>query len=137
MTLEVESEPEADLEDEGKKPKPAGKRKGKEEATPNGMNGNGGDHGNGQNGHDALVANGKRTMQIVFRPSGDLDRDKYRLKQIVDTVRDPKGRDQFLIVIKGHGKTTTLAFPDDPCSISDRLRSELSKFFRVDVQVKE
>jgi hypothetical protein len=76
-------------------------------------------------------------MQIIFRPSGDVDRDKYRLKQIVDTVRDPKGRDQFLIVIKSNGKSTTLAFPDDPCSISDRLRNDLSKFFRVDVQVKE
>jgi hypothetical protein len=76
-------------------------------------------------------------MQIIFRPSGDVDRDKYRLKQIVDTVRDPKGRDQFLIVIKARGKNTTLAFPDDPCSISDRLRNDLSKFFRVDVQVKE
>ena len=76
-------------------------------------------------------------MQILFRPSGDVDRDKYRLKQIVDSASDPKGRDQFLIMIKGNGKTTTLAFPDDPCSISDRLRNDLSKFFRVDVQVKE
>ncbi|MCC6457336.1 MAG: DNA polymerase III subunit alpha [Caldilineaceae bacterium] len=94
-------------------------------------------HSRKQNGQNSLIASGKRTMQILFRPSGDLDRDKYRLKQIVDTVRDPKGRDQFLIVLKGHGKITTLAFPDDPCSISDRLRTDLSKFFRVEVEVKE
>jgi hypothetical protein len=110
-------------------------------ANGNGANGNGangnGSKGNGSNGHTQPNTSGKRTMQIVFRPSGDVDRDKYRLKQIVDTVRDPKGRDQFLIMIKASGKTTTLAFPDDPCSISDRLRNELSKFFRVDVQVKE
>jgi hypothetical protein len=90
---------------------------------------------NGANGNGHALANGKRTMQIIFRPSGDVDRDKYRLKEIVETVRDPKGRDQFVIVIKARGKTTTLAFPDDPCSISDRLRSDLGKFFRVDVQV--
>ena len=96
-----------------------------------------GSNGSPQNGHSSLIANGKRTMQIVFRPSGDVDRDKYRLKQIVDTVRDPKGRDQFIIIMKGSGKSTTLAFPDDPCSISDRLRNDLSKFFRVEVQVKE
>jgi DNA polymerase III subunit alpha len=97
-------------------------------------------HSNGlsesQNGQNSLIANGKRTMQIVFRPSGDLDRDKYRLKQIVETVRNPKGRDQFLITIKSNGKPTTLAFPDDPCSINDRLCQELTKFFRVEVQVK-
>jgi hypothetical protein len=109
---------------------------------------NGHDHGNGnngkrngntpgQNGQNSLSANGKRTLQIIFRPSGDLDRDKYRLKQIVDMVRDPKGRDQFLVVVKSSGKSTTLAFPDDPCSISDRLRNDLSKFFRVEVQVVE
>ena len=49
----------------------------------------------------------------------------------------PRGRDQFLIVIKSNGKNTTLAFPEDPCSISERLRSDLSKFFRVEVEVKE
>ncbi len=109
----------------------------------NGTNGHGNNTSNGksndqgQNGQSSLIVNGKRIMQIVFRPSGDVDRDKYRLKQIVDTVRDPKGRDQFVIIMKGSGKTTTLAFPDDPCSISDRLRNDLNKFFRVDVQVKE
>ena len=113
----------------------------------NGQNGTNG-HSNSQansrskknseaKGASSLAANGKRTMQILFRPTGDIDRDKYRLKQIVDTVRDPKGRDQFVIMIKGGGKTTTLAFPDDPCSISDRLRNDLHKFFRVDVNVKE
>jgi hypothetical protein len=103
----------------------------------NGKSGNGHNGRDGQNGQSNPIANGRRTMQILFRPSGDVDRDKYRLKQIVEAVRDPKGRDQFTIVIKASGKNTTLAFPDDPCSISDRLRTDLSKFFRVDVQVKE
>jgi hypothetical protein len=76
-------------------------------------------------------------MQIVFRPSGDLDRDKFRLKQIVDTVRDPKGRDEFEIVVKANQKSTRLAFPNDPCSISERLQQELYKFFRVEVSVEE
>lgn len=128
--------------DEAKESKPA-----KSPANENkGSNGHNGQNGNGHNGNGAsnghnvngaLLVNGKRTLQILFRPSGDVGRDKYRLQQIVETVRDPKGRDQFCIVIKSNGKNTTLAFPDDPCSISERLRNDLSKYFRVDVQVKE
>jgi DNA polymerase-3 subunit alpha len=78
-----------------------------------------------------------RTLQIVFRPSGDLDRDKFRLKEIVDAVRDPRGRDQFRIIVKANHRTTTLAFPQDLCSISDKLQQQLNKFFRVDVSVAE
>ncbi|HXF61637.1 MAG TPA: DNA polymerase III subunit alpha [Caldilineaceae bacterium] len=78
-----------------------------------------------------------RTLQIVFRPSGDLERDKFRLKEIYDMVRDPRGRDHFVIVLKSHRKDTRLAFPDEACSISDRLRQDLHKFFRVDVTVEE
>lgn len=145
---EIPSQP-ADAGDDKSKDEPEGKTKPSSKANTKGQhkgrgdgesNGNGNGHGNGigkGDGQHSLIANGKRTMQIIFRTSGDLDRDKYRLKQIVDEVRDPKGRDQFVIVVKSNGRSTTLAFPDDPCSISDRLRNDLSKFFRVDVQVKE
>jgi DNA polymerase-3 subunit alpha len=85
----------------------------------------------GGNGH------GPRTLQIVFRPSGELDRDKYRLKEIFDTVRDPRGRDQFMIVLKTGEGLTKLAFPDELCSISDRLQQDLVKFFRVEVNITE
>ena len=95
-------------------------------AKPGKANGN----GNG-NGHTP------RTLQIVFRPSGELDRDKYRLKEIVDRVRDPRGRAQFMIVLKGGHGPTKLAFPDELCSISDRLQQDLTKFFRVEVSVEE
>lgn len=145
----------AEIDGDGAKPTPVAKQESDSAAKPavtNGapQNGNGNGYQNGHNGHNgaangkngnghygSVIGNGKRTMQIIFRPTGDVDRDKYRLKQIVDTVRDPKGRDQFLIVIKARGKNTTLAFPDDPCSISDRLRTDLNKFFRVDVEVVE
>jgi hypothetical protein len=95
-------------------------------------------HTNGRgNGRSTPAAKSARTLEIVFRPSGDLDRDKYRLKEIVDAVRDPRGRDQFVVVIKSGRKQTTLAFPNDPCSISDRLRQQLNKFFRVEVSVAD
>ena len=77
-----------------------------------------------------------KSLQIVFRRSGDLDRDKFRLKEIVELVRDPRGRDQFFIVIKANGKSCRLGFPEEPCSISDRLLGELEKNFRVDVTVE-
>jgi hypothetical protein len=94
-----------------------------------------GDQSNGHaNGHGRFAG---RTMQIVFRPSGDLERDKYRLKEIYEMVRDPRGRDHFLIVLQTSQNSTTLAFPNDPCSISERLQQELFKFFRVDVSVAD
>ena len=89
------------------------------------------------NGRTTPTAKATRTLEIVFRPSGDLDRDKYRLKEIVEAVRDPRGRDQFVVVIKSGRKQTTLAFPNDPCSISDRLRQQLSKFFRVEASIAD
>ena len=35
--------------------------------------------------------NGPRTVLITFRATGNLDRDKYRLKEIYECVRDPRG----------------------------------------------
>jgi DNA polymerase-3 subunit alpha len=90
--------------------------------------------GSGANGNGRRAV---RTMQIVFRSTGDLERDKYRLKEIYDRVRDPRGRDHFVIVVQTGHTRTKLAFPNDPCAISDRLRQELYKFFRVEVTVED
>ena len=76
-----------------------------------------------------------RDLHITFRRSGDLDRDKFRLKEIYERVRDPRGRDQFFIRLESNGQRYELAFPNDPCTISERLVSELTKHFRVDVAV--
>lgn len=101
--------------------------------TPHNGHGNGNGNGNGNGGAHPM----SRALTIVFRPSGEFDRDKFRLKQICETVRDPKGRDRFYIEIKGQHKVTKLAFPNDPCSISDRLQQELHKFFRLEVRIEE
>ena len=74
-------------------------------------------------------------LEITFRTSGDLERDKFRLKEIYDSVRDPRGRDHFVIALQASGRSHKLAFPDDPCSISDRLVSHLIKHFRVEVSI--
>jgi len=84
--------------------------------------------------HARQPQEGKR-MQITFRRSGDLERDKFRLKEIYDRVRDPRGRDHFFILLEANGKRYELAFPNDPCTISDRLVKELTKHFRVEVNV--
>ncbi len=76
-----------------------------------------------------------RDLHITFRRSGDLDRDKFRLKEIYERVRDPRGRDQFFIRLESNGQRYELAFPNDPCTISERLVNELTKHFRVDVAV--
>ena len=78
-----------------------------------------------------------RTLKIVFSRCGQLDRDKWRLREIVDAVRDPRGRDQFVIVMESDGRRHQLTFPNDYCNVSDRLLSELQKYFNVDVAVEE
>jgi hypothetical protein len=78
-----------------------------------------------------------RTLEITFRPSGELERDKFRLKEMVERVRDPKGRDLFQIVVQANGRKTRLAFPGELCTINSRLTSELEKHFRVDVRIAE
>ncbi|MFO7634841.1 MAG: hypothetical protein R6W76_19995, partial [Caldilinea sp.] len=78
-----------------------------------------------------------RRLLINLRRTGNIERDKYRLKEIYDAVREPKGRDAFAIRLLDSGKTIELAFPNDGCTISDRLTTELQKHFRVDFEVVE
>ena len=77
----------------------------------------------------------ERRLLITFRRSGNLERDKYRLKELYDTVRDPKGRDGFVIRLVGSGTPAELSFPNDACTISDKLTTELQKHFRVEFEV--
>ena len=76
-----------------------------------------------------------RTLQIMFRTCGDLERDKYRLKEICEYVRDPRGRDHFRLLLQTGGKTVSLAFPEDPCTINERVMTQLAKHFRVEAEV--
>jgi DNA polymerase-3 subunit alpha len=78
-----------------------------------------------------------RRLIINFRRSGDLARDKYRLKAIYDAVCEPKGRDDFVIRVVDTSRTVELAFPNDGCTISEKLTTELQKNFRVDYAVVE
>jgi hypothetical protein len=78
-----------------------------------------------------------RQLHITFRRSGDLERDKFRLKSIYDLVRNPRGSDRFFIRLEFNGQAHQLAFPNEYCTISDRLLQELQKHFRVDVAVME
>jgi DNA polymerase-3 subunit alpha len=77
-----------------------------------------------------------RQLVITFRRSGNLERDKYRLKQIYEAVRDPRGRDHFFIRVISGEQTAELSFPNDLCTISERLTGEIAKHFRVEVTVQ-
>ena len=87
-------------------------------------------------GQDASSANGPRLLTVTFRRSGDIDRDMFRLKELHECIRDPRGRDRFFIRVESKGDLVKLAFPEDPCSISERLTGELTKHFRVEVSVE-
>lgn len=102
-----------------------------------GENGQNGAHRNGRRPEGQYAHPNERQLHITFRRSGNLERDKYRLKEIYDHVRDPRGRDRFFIVLESNGQRYELAFPNDPCSISERLVGELTKHFRVDVAVED
>lgn len=80
--------------------------------------------------------NGGRTLNITFHRSGNLDRDKFRLKEIYERVRDPRGKDHFSILVDTQGQRHLLQFPNDPCTISDRLTTELEKHFKLEVNVE-
>jgi DNA polymerase-3 subunit alpha len=81
-------------------------------------------------------ASSGRQLHITLRRSGNLERDKFRLKEIYDFLRDPRGRDQFFIRLELNGQVHQLAFPNDLCSVSERLLQELKKHFRVEVAVE-
>jgi DNA polymerase-3 subunit alpha len=120
---------------------PSNGHSGEDQPEPGNGQSNGaqnGHHNGSGNGHRQaprrLRHNG-RHIHITFRRSGDLARDKFRLKEIFDRVRDPRGRDEFFILVETNGQRYELAFPNDPCTISERLVNELTKHFRVDVAV--
>ncbi len=87
--------------------------------------------------HAPTAHRGRRMLRIVFSRSGQLDRDKWRLREIVEAVRDPKGRDQFVIITETDGRRHQLSFPNDYCTVTERLLGELQKYFNVDVSVEE
>jgi DNA polymerase-3 subunit alpha len=79
---------------------------------------------------------GEKLLVITFRRTNDVERDKFRLREIYETVRDPRGRDRFAIAIVDSGQTARLAFPNDLCSINERLINELEKHFRLKVHIE-
>ncbi len=78
----------------------------------------------------------EKLLVITFRRTGDIERDKFRLKEIYDTVRDPHGRDRFAIALVNGDQTARLAFPSDLCSISERLISDLERHFKLKVSIE-
>jgi DNA polymerase-3 subunit alpha len=93
-----------------------------------------GNQGDNQGGSQSQP---QRTLRITLRRTGDLERDKYRLKQIFDTVHDPRGRDHFVIRLVNEQRSAELTFPNTGCTISERLLNELAKHLRVEVSIEE
>ena len=85
--------------------------------------------------HPLTHSSGRRLV-ITFRRSGDLERDKFRLREIYDVVRDPRGRDIFCIRIVHSSQTAELDFPNDGCSINDKLLSDLTRHMKLEVKVE-
>ena len=80
---------------------------------------------------------GSRNLVITMRRTGDVSRDKYRLREIYELVRDPRGRgkDAFFIRLYGVGGNAELSFPNDRCEINDKLLTDLQKRMRLGVEV--
>ncbi len=79
---------------------------------------------------------GEKLLVITFRRTGDVERDKFRLREIYEMVRDPRGRDRFAISIVDGVQTARLAFPNDLCSINERLINDLEKHLRLKVNIE-
>ena len=82
------------------------------------------------------AANAGQILHITFSRSGQFERDKYRLREIFDAVRDPRGRDQFIVVMVTNGSRHQLTFPNEFCTVSDRLLHDLRNHFKVEVAVE-
>ena len=80
--------------------------------------------------------NGRQLLRITFSRSGQFSRDKYRLREIFDAVRDPRGRDQFVVVVETNGSRHQLTFPNEYCNVSARLLKDLRNHFKVEVAVE-
>ncbi len=80
--------------------------------------------------------NGRQLLRITFSRSGQFSRDKYRLREIFDAVRDPRGRDQFVVVLETNGSRHQLTFPNEYCNVSARLLKDLRNHFKVEVAVE-
>jgi len=80
--------------------------------------------------------NGNQLLRITCSRSGRFERDKYRLREIFDAVRDPRGRDQFIVVMETNGSRHQLTFPNEFCTVSDRLLHDLRNHFKVEVAVE-
>lgn len=85
----------------------------------------------------APLSTPRRVLRITFSRCGQLERDKYRLREIVESIRDPRGRDGFTIVMESDGTRHQLAFPNEYCTVSERLLNDLRTHFRVEVAVEE
>jgi hypothetical protein len=85
----------------------------------------------------ALRRPGSRNLVITMRRTGDVNRDKYRLREIYELVRDARGRgkDAFFIRLDGAGGNAELSFPNDWCEINDKLLTDLQKRMRLGVEV--
>ena len=81
--------------------------------------------------------NGRQLLRITFSRSGQFSRDKYRLREIFEAVRDSKGRDQFVVVLETNGSRHQLTFPNEYCNVSARLLKELRNHFKVEVAVED
>lgn len=81
---------------------------------------------------------GSRNLLITMKRTGDINRDKYRLREIYDVVRDPRGRgkDSFFIRLDGAGSGAELSFPNDRCEINDQLLNVLQKRMRLAIEVE-
>jgi hypothetical protein len=94
----------------------------------------------GHNGHAngaPKAANGSpRELRVTFRRSGELERDMFRLRELYERIRDPRGRDTFVIAVESKGQLLMLRFPEDMCSINDRLTRELTKHFKVEIEIE-
>ena len=77
---------------------------------------------------------GGRRLIITFRRTGDVERDKYRLREIYEMVRDSRGHDSFTIKVESSGHAAELAFPNDNCRITKRLENDLKRL-KLEVEI--
>lgn len=67
----------------------------------------------------------RRRLTIRLERTNNVDRDRRRLRRVHNLLVKYPGKDQFILVIEGAGKTTPLAFPNHTTGYCEDLHHDL------------
>lgn len=76
-----------------------------------------------------------RSLEILFRPIGDPDRDGRRLKNLLGLLTQYPGQDEFIILTEINGEEWVMDFPDKTTEVCKALLDKLAQMTWLEIKV--